>query len=192
MKKISLLLSVLIFAAALADAPRPAPPAAGLPVNAGSPAGVISPAPLSRPKFSQSTSAHATSLGAASRTGFTGAAGARGRSTFAGAKLTGTGTGGTTTSATPATSPSSAIGAKVLTLGEQPTYSNAAGGGTASVNGGGFIAIDQSKANDVGRSPGVTWGPADTPPSSGRPSGGGAGASANRTGSQSRFLQMRG
>jgi hypothetical protein len=66
-------------------------------------------------------------------------------------------------------------------LGEQPTYSNAAGGGTASVNGGGFITIDQSKANDVGRGPGVTWGAPDTPPggSGGGSIIGGSGAGAN-------------
>lgn len=71
-------------------------------------------------------------------------------------------------------------GAKILTAGLQPVYSEAKGGGTHSVEGGGFIAMDDSKAHDVGRAPGITWAPPDTPPSASQVnSGGGTGASAN-------------
>jgi hypothetical protein len=72
-------------------------------------------------------------------------------------------------------------GAKIISEGQQPVYSKAAGGGTHSIEGGGFIAMDQSKAHDVGRAPGITWAPPDTPPSANpvNKGGGGSGASAN-------------
>lgn len=71
-------------------------------------------------------------------------------------------------------------GAKIISEGQQPVYSEAADGGTHSVEGGGFIAMDQAKAHDVGRAPGISWAPPDTPPSATRVSmGGGSGASAN-------------
>jgi len=85
--------------------------------------------------------------------------------------------------ATPAdsTPPAYAVpGAKIISAGQPPVYSEAAGGGTHSVEGGGFIAIDQSKAHDVGRAPGITWAPPDTPPGRNPASGGGGtGVSAN-------------
>jgi len=72
------------------------------------------------------------------------------------------------------------IGAKIVSAGQPPVYSQAAGGGTHSVEGGGFVAMDQSKAQDVGRSPGISWGPADTTPSGARGgAGGGSGGSSN-------------
>jgi hypothetical protein len=71
-------------------------------------------------------------------------------------------------------------GAKIISAGQPPVYSEAAGGGTHSIEGGGFIAMDQAKAHDVGRAPGITWSPPDTPPSqTRRGTGGGSGASAN-------------
>lgn len=71
-------------------------------------------------------------------------------------------------------------GAKILTAGQQPVYSPAAGGGTHSIEGGGFIAMDQAKAHDVGRAPGISWAPPDTPPGRNpQTGGGGTGASAN-------------
>src|SRR6185503_3782502 len=90
---------------------------------------------------------------------------------------------GTSRSAAPAdsTPPAYAVpGAKILSEGQQPVYSQAAGGGTHSVEGGGFIAMDQAKAHDVGRAPGITWAPPDTPPGRNpQMGGGGTGASAN-------------
>jgi hypothetical protein len=72
------------------------------------------------------------------------------------------------------------IGAKIISEGQQPVYSNPGNGGTHSVEGGGFIAMDQGHANDVGRGPGVTWGAPDRAPSSGSGGGGGgSGASSN-------------
>jgi hypothetical protein len=71
-------------------------------------------------------------------------------------------------------------GAKIISAGQPPVYSQAAGGGTHSIEGGGFIAMDQAKAHDVGRAPGITWAPPDTPPSANPVNkGGGSGASAN-------------
>jgi hypothetical protein len=90
---------------------------------------------------------------------------------------TGGGTGGTTAPA-PATEQGgwATPGSKILTAGQQPVYSTPAGGGTNSINGGGFVAIDQGRANDVGHAPSVHWGPKDTPPPP-NPTKGGGGAS---------------
>jgi hypothetical protein len=91
----------------------------------------------------------------------------------------------------PATSPAPAAdapppyavpGAKILSAGHQPVYSDPGNGGMHSVEGGGFIAIDQARARDVGRTPGISWAPPDTPPGANPKSGGsggGSGASAN-------------
>jgi hypothetical protein len=90
-------------------------------------------------------------------------------------------TGGGAATPAPSAPPAYATpGAMIRTAGQQPVYSTPAGGGTHSVEGGGMIAIDQSRANDVGRAPGITWAPPDTPPSAGAHSGGGGtGASSN-------------
>ncbi len=61
-------------------------------------------------------------------------------------------------------------------------YSTPAGGGAHSVDGGGFIAIDQSRANDVGRGPGVTWGAPDRAPTAGAGGGGGGSGDASSNG----------
>jgi hypothetical protein len=128
----------------------------------------------SRGSSSRRFSRSAFAGGVSSRTGFAGSALKNGRATFGNAKLTG-GTGGTGSSA-PTISPSAAVGAKVLTLGQAPVYSNPGGGGTTSVQGGGFVAIDPSHATDALRGPGITWGAPDKASSSG---GGGSGASSN-------------
>jgi hypothetical protein len=65
-------------------------------------------------------------------------------------------------------------GAMIRSAGQQPVYSDPGNGGVHSVNGGGFIAMDQSRANDVGRSPGITWGAPSR-----AAAGGGSGASSN-------------
>jgi hypothetical protein len=70
-------------------------------------------------------------------------------------------------------------GALIRSEGQLPVYSDPGNARTHSVDGGGFIAQDPSKARDSNRSPGVTWGPADThggAPSSGA---GGNGVTAN-------------
>jgi hypothetical protein len=183
MKKITLLLSVLIFAAAAADA-RGGGGRGGSGGRSGGRGfsgsrGGFS-RPLTRPSFSRSTSGFSSHTGfAASRT--------HGRSSFANAsRLTGGttpaggGTGGSTPASAPAAAPAWAtIGSKILTAGQQPVYSTASGGGTHSIDGGGFVAIDQSHAGDVGRGPGVTWGAPDRAQSSGSGSGGGSGGSSN-------------
>lgn len=67
-------------------------------------------------------------------------------------------------------------GALIRTAGQPPAYSNPGNGGLLSVEGGGFISIDQSRANDVGRSLGLTWG---APQRASTRTGGGSGASSN-------------
>ena len=120
--------------------------------------------PLSRPTFARTASAGAASS-------------AKGRSSSAGiAKLTG-GTGGSASSAPSAAPPYATPGAKILSTGQQPVYSNPGNGGTFSVQGGGFVAIDQGHANDVGRGPGVTWGAPGA--AAGGGGGGGSGVSSN-------------
>ena len=110
---------------------------------------------------------------AASRRGFR----SSGRRGIMGAAPSG-GTGAATTPSAPP--PYATPGAKILSAGRQPLYSDPGNGGTHSVEGGGFIAIDQSRAHDVGRTPGISWGPRDTPPSANSHSGaGGTGASSN-------------
>lgn len=65
-------------------------------------------------------------------------------------------------------------GALIRTAGQLPKYEAANNAGTASVEGGGFVAQDPSRSQDVGRAPGLTWG---TPMAAG--GSGGSGASAN-------------
>lgn len=93
--------------------------------------------------------------------------------------VTGSTVPGGTTPASSGPPPFATIGAKIITEGQPPVYSDPGNAGTHSVEGGGFVAIDQSRANDVGRAPGIFWAPPDTPPSSGHSGGGGSGASAN-------------
>ena len=92
-----------------------------------------------------------------------------------------TGGGGVPAPAPAAAPPYAAIGAKIISAGQPPVYSDPGNAGTHSVEGGGFIDINQSKAHDVGRAPGIAWAPPDTPPSANPTTGGsgGTGASAN-------------
>jgi hypothetical protein len=146
--------------------------------------------PLSRPSVARSSSS-----GSTSRTGFVSRS-TGSRSSFGGArKLTGAGTGtpggGTTGGSTGSggTSAPAVVteqggwatpGSKILTAGQQPVYSTPSGGGQFSVDGGGFVAINQGQAQDVGRGPGVTWASQpDKLPSSGSGGISGSGASAN-------------
>jgi hypothetical protein len=149
----------LIFAASFAAARAP-----GKSVQASGRSGAFR--SRSRPSFAR----------VASRTGFAAAPG-KGRAAFANSKLMGA-TGGSGSSSSNTPPGDAAVGSKILTLGQAPVYSNPGGGGTASVQGGGFVAIDPARANDVGRGPGITWGKPDNAPSSGA-SGGGSGASSN-------------
>lgn len=119
--------------------------------------------------FARSSSFRAAARPAASH--------ASGRATFHAAAATRSTRRATSSDSTP---PAWAtIGAKIVSEGQPPVYSQAAGGGTHSVEGGGFIAMDPSKAQDVGRSPGVTWGRPDRAPSSAAAGGGGSGGSSN-------------
>ena len=184
MKNITLILSVLIFAATLADArggggrggssggrggfaaARGA--AAGARGSSGGYGGFSR--ALSRPTFGRATAFHAAArpsfLPSASRTRAVGAKASQ--------RFSRVDSGGTSAPAW------ATIGAKILTAGQQPVYSNPGNGGTHSVEGGGFIAMDQGHANDVGRGPGISWGAPDQAPSSGAGSGGGgSGASSN-------------
>lgn len=130
---------------------------------------------VSRPAFG----GRATAFRASARTGSFPASRAFGRTTsFHAAALNSSrrsaaDTGGTSAPAwaTP--------GAKIISAGRQPVYSDPGNGGTHSVEGGGFIAMDQGRANDVGRAPGITWGRPDRAPSSGAAAGGGSGGSSN-------------
>ena len=171
MKRIPLSLSVLVLAAALAGARGREEGERGS-SRRGSARGQFS-RPLSRPKF-----AGAKSSGAA-------VSHAKSRSAVANfSKIKKAVPGGGTGSPTPAPAPTdtpppyATPGAKIVTAGQPPGYSNPGNGGTHSVDGGGFIAIDQGRANDVGRG-GITWGTPDRVPSSGGAGGGGSGASEN-------------
>ncbi len=88
---------------------------------------------------------------------------------------TGGSTGGTSGGATQTPPNYSKPGALIRTEGQLPQYSNAAPARQHAVDGGGFVALDQSKAKDAGRSPGVTWGQPDTLPPATPDSGGAAG-----------------
>ena len=147
----------------------------------------------SRPTFIRTPSARP-----ASRSGFASSSGSRGgfsrgfggfsralsRPTFgraafhaaasktAARRVAGSDSGGTPAWATP--------GAKIVSAGQPPVYSDPGNGGTHSVEGGGFIAMDQSKAADVGRAPGIAWSAPDKTMSAGASGeGGGTGASSN-------------
>jgi len=190
MKKITLTLSLLVltagFAAARGRGGRSGDGFSGSNHFARLARPTFSPSPSSR---SHASNARSSSAGVASHSGFaSGASSAKGVNGFTGrsigakAATTGTpgggtsggGTGGGSTGGTGGTAaPTTEVGgwatpgSKILTAGQQPVYSTPAGGGTASVNGGGFIAINQGQAGDVGRSPGVTWAKPDQPQSSG-------------------------
>ncbi|HXS99513.1 MAG TPA: hypothetical protein VN915_02460 [Elusimicrobiota bacterium] len=129
-----------------------------------------------RPSIGRSTSfTHSSFFRAAARPA---ASRSFGRATFhaAAARTTARRVTGSDSGGTPAWA---AIGSKIVSEGQPPVYSQASGGGTHSVEGGGFIAMDQSKANDVGRAPGISWAPPDRAMSSGASGGGGTGASSN-------------
>lgn len=55
-------------------------------------------------------------------------------------------------------------GALIRTEGQLPVYSDPGNARTHSVEGGGLVDIDQRKARDSGRAPGVHWGAPDTRP----------------------------
>ena len=120
--------------------------------------------PLARP-----AAARAASGRPSPRKGFAAASTTKGTSAFSKTKRL-TGAAGDTTAA-PAP----------LTYGESrpPVYSNAEPARTQSVDGGGFVAIDRSRAVDAASSPGVTLGPPDKAQSSGAGGGGGSGGSSN-------------
>jgi hypothetical protein len=145
--------------------------------------------PLSRPLFA---SASRTSFGATRLTGFVGRSSSKSGYAFGTARrLTGAGTGtpgggtggGTGGTAAPSVTTEqggwATPGSKILTAGQQPVYSTPTGGGTFSVNGGGFVAMNQAQAGDVGRAPSIAWGHPDTPPSTGSGGISGSGASSN-------------
>jgi hypothetical protein len=155
MTKITRLASILVFAASFA--------AARAPGKGGQPSGRSAAfRARSRPAFGRVASRPAPG---------------KGRATFANSKLTG-GTGGSGSSSSNTPPGYATPGSKILTLGQAPVYSNPGGGGTASVQGGGFVAIDPAHANDVGRGPGITWAPPDKTAAAGT-GGGGSGASSN-------------
>jgi hypothetical protein len=183
MKKITLILSVLIFAAAFADARGRGFSGGGR--RGGSTARGSSPGSrgfsggsggfsrsLSRPTLGRTTSFHAARSSLASST-------FRARSFAVASRRSSVAGGGTSAPAwaTP--------GAMIRSAGQQPVYSNPGGGSTLSVDGGGFIAMDQGHANDVGRGPGVTWGAPDRASSSGSSGGGGGGSGASSNGPES-------
>lgn len=70
-------------------------------------------------------------------------------------------------------------GALIRTEGQLPKYEAANNGGTTSVEGGGFVQIDQSKAVDVAKAPGIAWAPPDGQVRVNSGAGSGSGASAN-------------
>lgn len=63
-------------------------------------------------------------------------------------------------------------GALIRTEGQLPQYSDPGNARTHSVEGGGFVDIDQRKARDSNRGPGVTLGAPDTRPSTNGSTGG--------------------
>ncbi|MFI5362524.1 MAG: hypothetical protein ACHQ49_11185 [Elusimicrobiota bacterium] len=163
MKTTKLLLSMLIFAAPFSAAGGRGGSARASGRRTFSHRGGLA-RPMSRP-----APARATVASASSRGGF---AAVSSRRRFAAAT-----SGAPTTGSSNAQAASAAVGSKILTAGYPPTYSAASGGGTLSVNGGGFVTIDQSRALDVGRSPGITWGAPDRAISSGSGAGGSGGSS---------------
>jgi hypothetical protein len=160
MKKLILVLSASIFAASFAGARGRG--TAGASSGRGGFA-----RPLAHPAFAQATRA-----GASSRMRFAAASSAKGRSAF-------TKTSKDAPGSPPAVPGYATPGAKILSLGQAPTYSNPGNGGTQSVDGGGFVAINPNLAVDVGRSPGITLGAPDRTQSSGAGSAGGSGGSSN-------------
>jgi hypothetical protein len=191
MKIALLVLAALVPALASADDPKPYVLHDGIAVNTPPNAAAAGTTATKR------TSAFGTSairagispgVAPAAATGTSGFRAARGSSRHRGvtgsAPTGGTGAGGgksggaTTSSSAPP--PFAVPGAKILTAGQQPIYSDPGPTGIQSVNGGGFIAIDQSRANDVGRGGGgISWAPPDTPPSTGGSGAGGNAVTAN-------------
>lgn len=84
--------------------------------------------------------------------------------------------GGTTTSTEEAPPNFSKPGAWIRSEGQQPTYAQATPARSHTVEGGSFVDINNSKGQDVGRSPGVHQGPKDTlpPPNPGSSSSSGS------------------
>jgi len=56
-------------------------------------------------------------------------------------------------------------GALIRSEGQLPRYADPGNARAHSVEGGGLVDIDQKKARDVGRAPGIAWSAPDTPPS---------------------------
>jgi hypothetical protein len=132
-------------------------------------------APVIRPGIASGRASSARSL-SGTRAG--GTRGILGGAPVGGAPAGGGSKTGATTTAATAPPPYATPGAKIISAGQQPVYTAAAPSGTSSVNGGGLIAIDQGRANDAERGPGISWAPPDSPQSGSR-SGGGSGATTN-------------
>ncbi len=174
MKKTSLALSLLLLAASIAGArgrgfsgPGGGRAAAGRGLARRGAAGVNFSRPPARPACARS---RARSWAApASHLVFP-----RGRASF------GTAVKRSAGASAPASAPAWATpGALIRTAGQPPAYSTPGGGGTHSVDGGGFVAIDQKKAGDVGRGPGIAWAPPDKQTGGGSGAGGGSAITAN-------------
>lgn len=146
---------------------------------------------VSRPSFARSTASRPSS-----RSGFFSAAGARSasigfgrpltRPSFARSTPSRVAANGTTRGISRADSGGSSApawatpGALIRSAGQPPVYSDPGNSSTHSVDGGGFIAMDQSRALDVGRSPGITHSAPDrTMSTASSGGGGGSGASSN-------------
>lgn len=77
-------------------------------------------------------------------------------------------------------------GALIRTAGQQPKYADPHDATTHAVDGGGFVTINDAKAHDVGRGPGITYGPPDKLPGANPNSGSGSGAGGNAVTSNSK------
>jgi hypothetical protein len=165
MKTAILAAAVLVLTAAFADARS-----GGLSGGRGGARGFSR--SLAHPAFGARSSFAPRSFGG-SRATF----GAAARRSVSGAPSapTGGGKGGSSSQSAPATSGAAVPGAKILSAGQQPVYSVAAGGGTNTVEGGAITGGANAQNVGVG---GVTWSAPDKQPSA-RGSGGGTGASEN-------------
>ncbi len=189
----------LVPALAWADDSRPYVTHNGRGVEAPAPASVPSPAPAaaatafgsnaSRPAVVSAAVAAANSATAAAGAAVPASSGqaVTGRSTrpLRGIqKRRGVAAPGGTGSTTQAPPPEySKPGALIRTAGQLPVYSDPGNARTASVEGGGLITIDQSKAHDAARSNGVTYGAPDTRPGANPTSGAGGSAVTSNGGS---------
>jgi hypothetical protein len=167
--KTALLAAVLVLTAAIADARS-----GGLSGGRGGARGFSR--SLSHPSFARSNarSSFAPKSFGSQRSTF----GTAAKRSVSGAPTapTGGGKGGSSTQSAPAVSGAAVPGAKILTAGQQPVYSAAAGGGTNTVEGGAITGNANAQNVGVG---GVTWSAPDKQPSTGSSGSGGTGVSAN-------------